>query len=192
MAKKYEVSYDCAQRWLAERHMVSIRKASVVLTDVPRSSTYQIKRFEEVNFQALCNYDAAVFGYKRNTFLARWLQSSITRVAVDNTHTIIGYGAARQLYDQDGYRAGPIFCGSLDVAKSLLKEILEEITESQRLEEGFVIFDFPVGANAEANELALLLDGKVTLECMFMSSTHRQLPKSDFNKWIAITSMETG
>ena len=53
-----------------------------------------------------------------------------------------------------------------------------------------LVINFPVVVNPDANKLAKLLCGKILMKYIFASSNG--LPKSDFTKWFAVTTLEAG
>ena len=132
-----------------------------------------------------------VFGYKRKKFVERLLETSHARVAVDQQHEIVGYAVGRVLYNPDGgYRIGPLFCESIEIAKCLLVEVFQDILQCGKSSKQAVTIDLPLKANPAANELADILRGKLIFKCAFASTNG--LPKSDFKKWFGITMLEAG
>jgi predicted GNAT family acetyltransferase len=194
MLENYEEMQQAVQHWQIERHVVDVPKALNLLSDGTNRGTNlitHIKLVSEVNMKALCNYDAKIFGYKREKFIQRLLHVSHARVAMNQQNEIVGYAAVRVLYNPDsGYKVGPVFCESFEIAKSLLEEIFQAIMESRQSSKKTVVIDFPVEVNPEANELAKLLCGKIVIKCVFVSCDG--LPESHFKKWFAITTLEAG
>jgi hypothetical protein len=184
------------QHWPVEMHMVDVPNALTLLNDGTSTNggaslVVDIKQVGEIDVKAVCNYDTKIFGYKREKFLERLLQVSHARVAVNQQNEIVGYAAARVLYKPDsGYKVGPVFGESFEIAKSLLKEIFQEIMECGRSSKKTVVINFPVVVNPDANKLAKLLCGKILIKCTFASCNG--LPKSDFTKWFAVTTLEAG
>ena len=177
-----------------ERHMVDIPKALPFLKDsisANARTTFSIKQVGAVDLKDLCDFDTKVFGYKREKFVERLLQTSHARVATDQQHAIVGYAVARVLYNQDGgYKAGPVFCESIEIAKCLLAEVFEDILQAGKSSRQAVTIEFSCGVNPAASELAEILHGKFLGKLTFASSNG--LPKSDFKKWFAITNVATG
>ena len=81
-----------------------------------------------------------------------------------------------------------MFSESFDIAKSLLKELFQELMEAKQSAKNSVVIYFPVVVNPGANELAKLLCGEILIKCMFVSCNG--LPKSDFKKWYAVTNLQ--
>ena len=188
MDKKY---FGVERQWLTCRRAAEISKVIPWLTEIPRSSDFHIKQPHVENLQPLGSYDAAVFGYKRHDFVKELCKGNIVRVAVDRCQNIVGYAVAKSIAERpNSHKVGPVFCGSLEIAKSLLKEIFIEIDSSGRPGEQIALIDFPVGVNSAANELATLLGGNVVAESLFMSKNG--LPNCDFKYWFAVTSLEMG
>ena len=195
MLEKYKkMPFMMVQHWPVEMHMVDISNALTLLNDSTNggaSLVVDIKQVGEIDVKSVCNYDTKIFGYKREKFLERLLQVSHARVAVNQQNEIVGYAAARVLYKPDsGYKVSPVFSESFEIAKSLLKEIFQEIMECGRSSKKVVVINYPVVVNPNANKLAKLLCGKILINCMFVSNNG--LPKSDFTKWFAVTTLEAG
>jgi predicted GNAT family acetyltransferase len=196
MLENYKKMCMAVQHWPVEMHMVDVPNALTLLNDGTSTNggaslVVDIKQVGEIDVKAVCNYDTKIFGYKREKFLERLLQVSHARVAVNQQNEIVGYAAARVLYKQDsGYKVGPVFGESFEIAKSLLKEIFQEIMECGRSSKKTVVINFPVVVNSDANKLAKLLCGKILMKCMFVSCNG--LPKSDFTKWFAVTTLDAG
>ena len=191
MVPKYENYFGVERQWLTGRRALEISKVIPSLKEVPSTSDFHIKLPQGQNLQALANYDAVVFGYKRHEFVKELLRGNIVRVAVDRLQNIVGYAVAKSIAERpNSHKIGPVFCGSLEIAKSLLKEIFIEIANSKRPREQSAIIDIPVEVNPAANELATLLGGNVITEFLFM--TKNGLPKCNFKSWFAVTSIEMG
>ncbi|CAB4028269.1 Hypothetical predicted protein [Paramuricea clavata] len=194
MLENYKKMFMAVPHWPVEMHMVDISNALALLNDSTNggaSLVVDIKQVGEIGVKAACNYNTKIFGYKREKFLERLLQVSHARVAVNQQNEIVGYAAARVLYKPDsGYKVGPVFGESFEIAKSLLKEIFQEIMECGRSSKKAVVINFPVVVNPDANKLAKRLCGKILMKCMFVSCNG--LPKSDFTKWFAVTTLEAG
>lgn len=196
MLENYKKMCMAVQHWPVEQHMVDVPNALTLLNDGTSTNggaslVVDIKQVGEIDVRAVCNYDTKIFGYKREKFLERLLQVSHARVALNQQNEIVGYAAARVLYKPDsGYKVGPVFGESFEIAKSLLKEIFQEIMECGRSSKKTVVINFPVVVNSDANKLAKLLCGKILMKCMFVSCNG--LPKSDFTKWFAVTTLDAG
>ena len=191
MLENYKKMQKAVEHWPVERHIVDIPSALTRLNDGTSDGESLVKRTSEVDMKALCDYDTEMFGYKREKFIERLIEVSHARVAVDQQGEVVGYATARLLYKPDsGYVVGPVFSKSFDIAKSLLKELFQELMESQQSAKKSVVIDFPVVINPSANELANLLCGELLIKCMFVSCNG--LPKSDFKKWFAVTTLQAG
>jgi GNAT superfamily N-acetyltransferase len=196
MLENYEKVQMVVQHWPVERHIVDIPNALSLLSHDSSTNgdsliAHMVKKVNQVDMKALCDYDTKIFGYKREKFVERLIEVSHARLAVNHQGEIVGYAAARLLYKPDtGYVVGPVFCESFEIAKSLLKEIFQELVESKRSARKTVVIDLPVVVNPGANELAKLLCGEILIKCMFVSCNG--LPKSDFKKWFAVTSLSAG
>ncbi|XP_028391476.1 uncharacterized protein LOC114516252 [Dendronephthya gigantea] len=193
MVEKYEKVMKAVPQWVAERHIVDIPTTFSFLKDAISSNAsppFSIKQVSDVDLKALFDYDTKVFGYKREKFVERLLQVGHARVALDQQNEIVGYAAARVLYNPDnGYRVGPVFCESIEIATYLLKELLQDLLQSGKSTKQALTIDIPLG-NPTANEFAKILHGKIILKCVFACSNG--LPKSVFKKWFAVTYVEAG
>ena len=196
MVENYREVLKAVPHWPTEKHIVDIAKALSSLEDHISSRArpdFSIKQVSEVDSKALCEYDTKVFGYKREKFLGRLLETSYARVAVDELNEIVGYAVARVLYNQDGgFKVGPVFCESIETAVYLLKEIFQDIldSEAKRSTKRTVVIDFLLKVNPGVNEFANILGGEILSSFMFLSCNG--LPSADFKKWFAITSLEAG
>jgi ribosomal protein S18 acetylase RimI-like enzyme len=106
-----------------------------------------LKPFTNASFEAVFQYDQQFFPGDRRTFLTSWLQESdrITWVMMDDAE-ITGYGTARP--SRQGYRVGPLFANSPEIAETLFLALKSSIPAGSEL-----FLDVPM-INAEAIALA--------------------------------------
>ena len=157
------------------------------------SDCCEVKGINNINMQDLYKYDTDVFGYNRNKFLEKWLNTvgAHARVAVDKQGSILGYVAVRTAFFQDeGYKLGPLFCKNIDIGKALLKAVFEDVHERGLSSSNSVVLDSPIGVNPEAKKLMEKVDAKHLGRMEFV--TRNGLPKGRFNRWFAITSPACG
>ncbi|KAK3740253.1 hypothetical protein QZH41_006109 [Actinostola sp. cb2023] len=186
MVAKYEASLGAVRQWSAVEYEISLPKAIHALQNSPVRHVVEIKRTNEVDLQALYDYDTSVFGYKRHPFVNKWLHAkgAHARVAIDRG-VVVGYIAVRPAFNrEEGYRVGPLFSNSMEVAKSLLQATFEEIREQGISSSESVFIECPE-INKEAKELITLLKGRSVTTFEYM--TTNGLPRGHFNHWYAIT-----
>ncbi len=131
-------------------------------------------------------YDRKLFPAPRDQFLQGWLSAGSH---VSNTYTengqIKGYATLRLC--QAGYKIGPLFADSTDIARDLLASILTTIPESHREHDVFV--DMP-----QPNSAAFALADELGLEKVFetarMYSDHA--PDIDLSRIYGVTTFELG
>ncbi|KAK3740255.1 hypothetical protein QZH41_006112 [Actinostola sp. cb2023] len=186
MVAKYEALLGAVRQWSAVEYEINLPKAIHALQNSPVCHVVEIKRTNEEDLQALYDYDTSVFGYKRHPFVNKWLHAkgSHARVAIDRG-VVVGYIAVRPAFNtEEGYRVGPLFSNSMEVAKSLLQATFEEIHEQGGISSSESVFIDCPETNNEATELITLLKGRsgITLECM----TTNGLPRGRFNHWYTI------
>ncbi|KXJ10878.1 Uncharacterized protein F36G3.2 [Exaiptasia diaphana] len=129
MVNKY-ARYGFEFRWMCKGYDVNISKALEILTAMTFNPDLSVKNINEVDQEVLLRYDTAVFGYQRNNFILKWLHAKgrHAKVVVTDEGAIVGYVAARVLYvNEEGYRVGPLFADSTEVAQVLLKALFEDI-----------------------------------------------------------------
>ncbi|KAK3740252.1 hypothetical protein QZH41_006108 [Actinostola sp. cb2023] len=111
MVAKYEASLCAVRQWSVGRYGINLPKAIQALQNSPVRHVVEIKRTNEIDLQALYDYDTSVFGYKRHPFVNRWLHAkgAHARVAIDRG-VVVGYIAVRPAFiREEGYKVGPLF-----------------------------------------------------------------------------------
>ena len=192
LAKKMEEWFAMIPRWQVGIYDIDIPKALETLRTY-NPNDCEVKKVDQINMQDVYNYDTDVFGYNRDKFLEKWLKTpgTHTRVAVNTEGSIVGYVAVRLAFFQDeGYKIGPLFCENIEVAKALLKEVLEDVHKRGLSSSNSVILDSPTGKNPDAEKLMKFVNGKYLGHNEFM--TTNGLPKGRFHQWFAITSPACG
>ena len=97
MVGKYEKHFGFKRQWLTGRRALEVSKVILLLKCVPNASDFHIKKSGKESVQALGNYDAAVFGYKRHKFVKESFKGNFVRVAVDCNQNIVGYAVAKSV-----------------------------------------------------------------------------------------------
>ena len=158
------------------------------LSEISERCLVNIKCIEEVDLQALFQYDAEVFGVERHAFLTKWFRipGKHGRVAINSEGSIVGYTVARPLLvKEEGYKIGPLFADSEPIAEKLLKAILIELLQEQPVP--VVCID---ALTKKAKEMGEKLQGKKSLEMVYM--VMYDLPGACFDKWFGMTTLELG
>lgn len=128
--------------------------------DAPKSTQYDIVPLDQIPFPVLAAYDRRIFGAERAVFLKWWLrQPNAVKLAMLRGDKIVGYGLIRPC--QTGWRVGPLFADTPQIAKDLVKVMLNQLPT------GPVYMDMP-DANPAALELARTLRMKPVSETQRM------------------------
>jgi hypothetical protein len=137
----------------------------------------------EVPFKDVCNYDSGLFPACRTKFLKEWIAQPGSRAfAALYNGEISGYGVIRKC--RQGYKIGPLFANSKEVANHLLLSLIRSVPSG----EAFYL-DIP-DANAKAVELVGEFQLHKVFETARMYSTY--FPNIDMNNVFGITSFELG
>ena len=163
--------------------------AIIHFSETSERSPVQIKGIEEVNQEALFEYDSTVFGFERHSFLSKWLRviGSHARVAINSEGSIVGYTVARPtIVKEEGYKIGPLFANSQSIAERLLKAVFEELLR-QEDPAPVVSIDAP---DKKAMELCEKLQGKRLFDMVYM--VLGDLPAACFDKWFGYTTVQLG
>ena len=149
-----------------------------------------IKCVDQVDRETLFAYDSNVFGFPRTAFLSKWfgVQGSQAQVAISNESYVVGYVVVRPtLVKEDGYKIGPLFADSEPIAENLLKSVFEELLQQDTSAPVVSIDTF----SELGKQLALRLQGKRVFDFVYMT-TKGILPKACFDKWLCVTSLNSG
>ncbi|WP_298846907.1 GNAT family N-acetyltransferase [uncultured Ruegeria sp.] len=135
---------------------------------------------------ALKAYDRNLFPAPRDLFLDSWLSafSHVSKVYSENGN-IRGYATLRPCLT--GYKVGPLFADSTDIAKALLNAVLSSIPEDHTEHEVFVDMPQP---NASAFALADEIGLDKVFETARMYSSHQ--PDIDLDRIFGVTTFELG
>ncbi|MEX0327938.1 MAG: GNAT family N-acetyltransferase [Ruegeria sp.] len=135
---------------------------------------------------ALKAYDRALFPAPRDLFLDSWLSaySHVSKVYTENGR-IRGYATLRPCLT--GYKIGPLFADTTEIARDLLAAVLLAIPEDHNAHEVFVDMPQP---NAAAFALAQELGLDKVFETARMYSDHE--PDIDLDRIFGVTTFELG
>lgn len=138
----------------------------------------------KVSFDVLLKYDTEVFGFNRENFLRCWIkQPESYGYAVTTGKNLMGYGVLRKC--RSGYKIGPLFADSPQVAQDIFGSLLSQIGKDDE-----VYFDIPE-VNKGAREIAKSHRMKKVFATGRIYTEGR--PKSmNLEKWYGVTTFELG
>ena len=88
--------------------------------------SFDITPLNNINFDVLDAYDQQHFPAPRSNFIKAWTnQVGVFGYAILKKNVLVGYGVARPCHI--GYKIGPFFADSVDIADSILSSLLSEI-----------------------------------------------------------------
>jgi len=136
-----------------------------------------------VDFNKIAAYDANLFPAHRLQFLKEWLNlPDCNAFAFVQDEKLSGYGVIRKCLK--GYKVGPLFADSKEVANQLLISLIDAVDA----DESFYL-DIP-DINKEAVALTQEFSMKKVFETARMYS--KEFPKVELDKIFGITSFELG
>ncbi|MCP3966820.1 MAG: GNAT family N-acetyltransferase [Lentisphaerae bacterium] len=143
----------------------------------------QCSAITEIPFDEIIDYDLHCFPAPRTAFLSYWLtmHGSHSCAIMDNS-ILKGFGTIRKC--SDGYKIGPLFADNLDVANSILINLISRIKEGENF-----FLDIPA-----ANDAAERLASKYGMKEVFATARMytRGEPDIDLDKFFGVTSFELG
>ncbi|WP_170466268.1 GNAT family N-acetyltransferase [Ruegeria arenilitoris] len=159
--------------------------AGEILNSLGRSAHDQIAPLGTLT-DALRTYDRGLFPAPRETFLKAWLDAPnhVSRVFEENGQ-IRGYATLRRCLS--GYKVGPLFADTTEIAQALLVSLLTTIPTDQL---GYEVFIDMPNPNAQAMALAQQLGLTKVFETGRMYSSHA--PEIDLDRIYGITTFELG
>uniref|UniRef100_A0A0N5AD12 N-acetyltransferase domain-containing protein n=1 Tax=Syphacia muris TaxID=451379 RepID=A0A0N5AD12_9BILA len=99
-----------------------------------------VKSIRDVPFEDLVKYDKTIYSYGRKSFLKNWIyerHDCVSKVAVDETNKILGYGSARLLSIVTYPALSPIYCEDEKVFIKIMTSIMicfpEEMQEKKQI-----------------------------------------------------------
>ncbi|XP_046852700.1 uncharacterized protein LOC124445958 [Xenia sp. Carnegie-2017] len=157
------------------------------------SSHFQLNQINENNIHDVLAYDNKVFGYPREKFLRMWLSTPGThaRAAFNKDGQILGYVVVRlTFFPEEGYKVGPLYCEDIEVGKSLIKSVFEDINDHGFSHSNSIVVESPTERNPKAKELMEFLDGEYNGAVYYQ--TTNGLPNSCFDHWFGLLSFAYG
>jgi GNAT superfamily N-acetyltransferase len=136
-----------------------------------------------VPFDTINSYDRAFFPEDRSRFLRMWVgQPGISGFAAYVVDTLGGYGVIRPC--RSGYKVGPLFADTPDLARSLLSAMLSTTTDGAAF-----YLDVP-----EPNELAVDLAESLGMTVVFETARMYtgSTPDLPVHKVFGVTTFELG
>lgn len=139
--------------------------------------------FGEASIEKLLEYDAAFFPAPRDTFLEAWLRMPNSMgLGYVRGGELLGYGVIREC--RSGYKIGPLFADSPDIAESLFTGLCSKVDAGAS-----VYLDIP-----EPNADAIALVNRHGMQKVFETArmyTH-EAPCINLHKTYGITTYELG
>lgn len=141
-----------------------------------------LKEVGASSFDALIDYDASIFCFKRERFLKKWLTMANSHTLMKRANDeILGYGVVRRCYN--GFKIGPLFANDAPTAQELFEGLVHSAGE------GMIFLDVPQ-INSEAMKLAEIYHLKPSFQTARMYKG--AAPKQELEKVFGVTSFELG
>ena len=138
----------------------------------------------QISLDDLSEYDAAVFGFTRESFLKCWIDQpdSFSYGYLENGK-LMGYGVLRKCFN--GYKIGPLFADTDKIASELYSSLVNQVGSNDE-----IFFDIP---EVSAGSLAIV--EKHNMEKIFATGriyTKGRPKEIDLSRWYGVTSFELG
>jgi GNAT superfamily N-acetyltransferase len=143
----------------------------------------EIVELTTLPFEAIDTYDRPFFPANRPQFTQLWINQPVCHaLGIMQNDKLSGYGVMRKCLN--GYKIGPLFADTPDLAESLFLALKSKITSSDP-----VFLDVP-----EVNQAAVALAEQYSMKVAFETARMytRDLPDLPFNRLFGITSFEIG
>lgn len=150
---------------------------------IPLNTSIIVSPLSSIHFKDICAYDRLHFPAVREKFLKCWInQAPGFGYAVVQNSKLVGYGYIRP--SVEGFRIGPLFADSLDIADAIFTNLVQHAGSS------LFFIDSPIEVNVDAKVLAK----KYCLEESFKSVRMylKYEPNISINQVYGITSLELG
>ena len=147
---------------------------------------------KQVNQDLLSAYDTTVFGAPHNIFLKALLNApnSLSFAATDQNGDVLGFVSVRRtIREEDGWKIGPLFADSTQIAKSLLKHVFGEVAKELSRKK-VVVMDVPYDLNPEADTVAKELNGTFVIDLIRMFT--KEIPDFPKQKIFGVATPEIG
>jgi len=167
---------------LAHRNIRFARKGGVI-ESIEQADADNIKPLSSFEFNDIKKYCAAFFPADRYTFLKDWItQSDSVALGYAENGSLKGVGVIRQC--ASGYKIGPLFADSADIARALYLQLSSHVSENED-----IFLDVPQ-VNDEAVKLAEQFAMTQCFETARMYT--RTEPDIQLQRTFGITSFEIG
>ena len=136
-----------------------------------------------IPFSVLADYDRPFFPDKRTAFLKAWVrQPESHALGIEECGKLCGYGVIRRC--RCGYKIGPLFADSADMAESLFVSLKSRVGHDQP-----VFLDVP-----EVNDAAVALAERHGMKAMFETARmyNLEIPDMPTERIFGVTSFEVG
>lgn len=141
-----------------------------------------VRNLKTTDFEQLCRYDQRYFPSYRPHFLSTWInQLHGQGYAIINNADLVGYGVIREA--TDGFKIGPLFAESEDIAEKLFLALVTYADGSP------IYVDVP-NVNKSAIHLFENYQMSPIFECVRMYT--REPPNIDWHNVFAVTTLELG
>ncbi|MFA7230488.1 MAG: GNAT family N-acetyltransferase [Victivallaceae bacterium] len=148
-----------------------------------KSSLHSLVDAKQIPFDLLLAYDRRCFPAERKSFLSLWLgQPEAAALAMVEQKKLSGFGIIRKC--RSGYKIGPLFADSAEIAEQLLTGLAAHIPSKD-----YFYLDVP-----DANPAALRLVEKHGMKAVFRTARmyNRECPAIALNNIFGITTFELG
>ncbi len=144
---------------------------------------FETVKLSSLPFETVDSYDRLLFPANRSTFIKSWInQSGSNALGIMQEGKLAGYGVIRMC--RTGYKIGPLFANSTELAESLFLALRASAKPSEP-----VYFDVPE-TNQEAVAMAERYNMKVVFETARMYTAGN--PDVPMDKIYGVTSFELG
>lgn len=136
-----------------------------------------------IPFEIVNSYDKAFFPADREQFLRHWInQPGTSAMGIERNGRLAGYGVIRQC--RSGYKVGPLFADSADLAELLFRVLKAEIKPTD-----LIYLDVP-----EVNERAVALAEKYNMNAVFKTARMYtgKFPDLPLDRTFGVTTFELG
>lgn len=137
----------------------------------------------KLDIDLIHSYDKRVFLHDRKEFLKLWIsQPESLAIGYIKEKKLIGYGMVRKC--RNGFKVGPLFADSKDIAKELFERMRLFIGKKN-----LIYLDVP-----EPNKHALELVKEYKMKPMFETARMytKEIPETPLNKVYGVTTFEVG
>ena len=167
---------------LAHRNICFVRKGGVI-ENIEQVDAENIKPLSSLEFNDIKKYCAAFFPADRQAFLKGWItQSDSVALGYVENGALKGIGVIRQC--APGYKIGPLFADSADIARALYLRLSGHVSENED-----IFLDVPQ-VNDEAVKLA---EQFAMRQCFETARMYTQTqPEIQLQRTYGITSFEIG